>query len=82
HIDLDVRTGAARVLVLGDPGELEQVLLILIVNARDAADGPGLHIVVETALVDGEVVLSVRDDGRGMPPEVAARAFEPFFSTK
>ena len=82
HIDLEVSPGAAGAHVLGDPGELEQVLLNLVVNARDALDHPGLHITVQTAVSGGEAVLTVRDDGAGMPPEVAARAFEPFFSTK
>lgn len=82
HIDLEVDAGAAGALVAGDPAEIEQVLLNLVVNARDAATGAGLHIVVRTQHRDGEVHLEVRDDGRGMGPEVAARAFEPFFSTK
>jgi signal transduction histidine kinase/CheY-like chemotaxis protein len=82
HIRLDVRTDAPGALVLGDAAELEQVLLNLVVNARDAATGPGLRIDVRTERVDGEVHLTVADDGRGMGPEVVARAFEPFFSTK
>lgn len=82
HIDLDVDTHAGGALVVGDPAEIEQVLLNLVVNARDAATGAGLHIAVRTEHRDGEVLLEVRDDGRGMGPEVVARAFEPFFSTK
>jgi len=82
HVDLDVVTGARGAHVLGDPAELEQVLLNLVVNARDAATHAGLHLHVRTERVGAEVHLQVRDDGRGMPPEVVARAFEPFFSTK
>jgi signal transduction histidine kinase/ActR/RegA family two-component response regulator len=82
HIRFDVRTDAPGALVIGDAAELEQVLLNLVVNARDAATGPGLRIDVRTERVDGEVHLTVADDGRGMGPEVVARAFEPFFSTK
>ena len=69
--------------VRADPNQVEQVLMNLAVNARDAMPrggrltiearnaGPGLH-----------VLLSVSDTGGGMPEEVRARAFEPFFTTK
>lgn len=82
HIDLQVLPGAPGAHVLGDPAELEQVLLNLVVNARDAAVGSGLHVVVRTAASDGQVALSVDDDGAGMAPDVVDRACEPFFSTK
>jgi two-component system cell cycle sensor histidine kinase/response regulator CckA len=79
-----------------DPGQLEQVLMNLAVNARDAMpDGGRLLISTETVaaprglLTDtGEVIpgpfvrLSVTDTGTGIPPEVKARIFEPFFTTK
>ncbi|WP_261368408.1 PAS domain-containing protein [Limnoglobus roseus] len=77
--------------VLADPGQLEQVLINLAVNARDAMpDGGALTISSrnETVTGDGEVppgqyaVLSVADTGTGMPPEVQTRVFEPFFTTK
>jgi signal transduction histidine kinase len=78
--------------VLADPGQLEQVVLNLVLNARDACDGRG-HIVVGTrrlARSDGEggwpggewVRLEVRDDGPGMDLETQARVFQPFFTTK
>jgi len=82
HVELDVRTDAPGAQVLGDPAELEQVLLNLVVNARDAATRSGMRIEVRTTRVGGEVHLQVTDDGKGMPPEVVERAFEPFFSTK
>jgi signal transduction histidine kinase len=73
---------------------LEQALLNLVVNARDAMAGqPGLIRIetgTETLAGDAEadlpagpfVVVSVEDDGPGMPPEVLERALEPFFTTK
>ncbi|HEX8075321.1 MAG TPA: PAS domain S-box protein [Thermoleophilaceae bacterium] len=82
--------------VEADPAQLEQVVLNLVMNSRDAMPRGGT-VRIETALTElGErrgsgaavpragnyVVLSVRDDGTGMEPEVAARAFEPFFTTK
>lgn len=82
HIDLQVRCGAPGVHVVGDPAELEQVLLNLVVNARDAAAGTGLQITVRTEVTGDQVALRVEDNGAGMEPSVVARAFEPFFSTK
>ncbi len=64
-----------------DKGQLEQVLLNLAANARDAMpDGGMLHI--ETHAAGHYILLSVRDTGHGMSQEVQLRAFEPFFTTK
>ncbi|MFI5954276.1 PAS domain S-box protein [Cryptosporangium sp. NPDC051539] len=81
--------------VSADPGRIEQVLVNLAVNARDAMPAGGSltvrtdHTVLgpieagEYGLERGSYVrLQVTDTGTGMPPEVAERAFEPFFSTK
>jgi two-component system, NtrC family, sensor kinase len=69
--------------VRGDPGHLAQVALNLISNARTACLGrPGRTIRIETRrTADGAEIL-VRDDGKGIPPEVIPRIFEPFFTTK
>jgi two-component system, cell cycle sensor histidine kinase and response regulator CckA len=83
--------------IRADRGHLEQVLLNLVVNARDAMPGGG-EIQIQTAAVtlpstaderiaprgfdDRFVCISVSDTGCGMPDEVAARVFEPFFTTK
>jgi two-component system cell cycle sensor histidine kinase/response regulator CckA len=82
--------------VTADPSQLEQVLLNLVVNARDALPSGG-EIIVETsdtvledpytrthpaARPGPHAVLVVSDNGVGMSPEVQARAFEPFFTTK
>jgi PAS domain S-box-containing protein len=82
--------------VKADPGQLEQVLVNLAVNARDAMPGGGQlvlesqNVVVDQAYVarrpgltaGPHVRLRVSDTGSGMDREVAARAFEPFFTTK
>jgi PAS domain S-box-containing protein len=72
-------------LVEADQGQLEQVLMNLSLNARDAM-GDGGTLLVETERVrrgDTELVLlRVSDNGSGMEPEVAERVFEPFFTTK
>lgn len=66
-----------------DPTNLVQVLMNLVVNARDAMPSGGL-LTIETRNVPatGSVVLSVRDAGVGMSPEVMRRALEPLFTTK
>ncbi len=85
-IRVERRLDAARATVLADRVQLEQVLMNLAVNARDAMPhGGGLTIATRlVALPDGReaVELCVADTGVGMSPEVAARAFEPFFTTK
>ncbi len=81
-VDLCLDLHAGGTAVLADPAELEQVLLNLVVNARDASSGPDRWIGVRTRVERGEVVLEVADRGQGMTEEVALRAVEPFFSTK
>jgi len=91
EIKTDHATDGWRIWV--DRHQLENALLNLAVNARDAMNGEGtLTISTRTrTIVDGEVggaaagdyiVISVTDDGCGMPKEVLERVFEPFFTTK
>jgi PAS domain S-box-containing protein len=68
----------------GDGNTLQQVVLNLLTNARDAVDGGG-EITVETSRAPGApdaVRLLVRDTGPGIPPEALPRIFDPFFTTK
>jgi PAS domain S-box-containing protein len=81
RVALRISIGPDVVPVLIDPAQLEQVLVNLAVNARDAMPHGGtLSIAVNG--VRGGVRITVADDGTGMPPEVRERAFEPFFTTK
>ena len=69
--------------VSGNPGQLQQVLLNLLVNARQAMAGGGRLILrLSCDEASGLVDLMVRDTGCGMTPEVMRRIFEPRFSTK
>ncbi len=97
HIELRVEADAEeRWRVSIDRGQFEQVLVNLAVNARDAMPGGGT-LTVETRNIELDetflqpearmtpgayVIVNVTDTGTGMEPDVAARAFEPFYTTK
>jgi signal transduction histidine kinase len=69
--------------VSANPGQLQQVLLNLLVNARQAMpDGGRLILRLAHDEITGFVDLGVRDTGCGMPPDVMRRMFEPHFTTK
>ncbi|MEQ8985427.1 MAG: ATP-binding protein, partial [Deltaproteobacteria bacterium] len=68
--------------IMLDPKGLRQVLINLIKNAADALEGSGGKIEVGVAERGDRALLVVRDNGRGMPPDVQAKVFEPFFTTK
>ncbi len=90
-VQLKVSLAPGAALVKADSGQLEQVIINLATNARDAMPGGGV-LTLETALVevDGDqslapgsyVVLQVSDTGVGMDISTQRRAFEPFFTTK
>jgi PAS domain S-box-containing protein len=90
HIRFAVQTDEAVPRICADRGQIEQVILNLVVSARDAMeDGGDLRISVGVSepprLMAGAgpcVLLTVADTGRGMDPETASRVFEPFFTTK
>ena len=80
-IDLDVRLDASLAPTKADPGQLQQVVLNLALNARDAMPDGGT-LTIATANEGPNVVLTVSDTGEGMDEETLARVFEPFFTTK
>ncbi|HYG75115.1 MAG TPA: response regulator [Planctomycetota bacterium] len=94
-IELSIRTSGSR-SIYADPSQVQQVILNLVVNARDAMPNGG-KLLIETADVDlggdyvrthigvaagAYVMIAVADSGEGMTPEVKQRLFEPFFTTK
>ena len=96
RIEIKTSLAADLQLVKADPNQLDQVLMNLAVNARDAMPRGGvLELETENVTLGAEyarthpgvragqhVQLSIRDNGTGMDPETQARIFEPFFSTK
>jgi signal transduction histidine kinase len=96
HIELVTDLDPGLGVVLADPGHVEQILVNLALNARDAMPGGG-ELTITTGNIDADEAyvashanlrpgryagLTVSDNGFGMPSEVVDRAFEPFFSTK
>jgi two-component system cell cycle sensor histidine kinase/response regulator CckA len=98
NVELVVKHGRNLGPIRADPGQLEQVIVNLAVNARDAmADGGGGTLTIQTYSVKSDQVaelgsdilpvadysaLSVTDTGCGIPPSVLGKIFEPFFTTK
>jgi PAS domain S-box-containing protein len=96
HIEISAKHAADLWPATVDPGQLENAVLNLAVNARDAMpDGGRITIETFNAVLDAHeaeinpeikpgdyVVVALHDTGCGMPPDVVARAFEPFFTTK
>ena len=95
-IELDLRHGRDLWLVKADINQFEQVIINLVVNARDAMPSGGTIALrtrnvpasecasfKEDVLLPGDyVAISVEDNGTGIPPEVREKIFEPFFTTK
>jgi len=97
RVDFQTRLAAKVPTLLGDPSQLQNLLLNLALNAQDAMPQGGT-LTIETAQVEllerdprvgafrvqpgPFIAMSIRDTGTGMSPDVAARAFEPFFTTK
>ncbi|MDE3034408.1 MAG: PAS domain S-box protein [Nitrospirota bacterium] len=95
-IDLVTLSGSSLGSIKADPGQIEQVIVNLVINARDAMPQGG-RVTIETANVEVEaavlsqsgsvqpgpyVMLAVSDTGCGMDPHTQANMFEPFFTTK
>src|SRR6185503_3223255 len=95
-IELNTRLAPDLGMLTADPGQIEQILMNLVVNARDAMpDGGKVDIETANVELDGEygrthaatpvgsyVLLAVSDTGHGMSRDTQKRIFEPFFTTK
>ena len=96
NVELEVRHGRNLGLIRADPGQLEQVIINLGVNARDAMPGGGKISITTQSITASEAreqksdilpvgeytALIVSDTGKGIAPEVLSKIFEPFFTTK
>lgn len=96
NISLEFLPGSDVRSIFADSGQLEQVIMNLCINARDAAEGTGSIIIktkdvtvdqpwpcFDSIIQPGQyVMISVTDSGMGIPPEHLDRIFEPFFTTK
>ena len=95
-VEIETRLADELPMIMADPGQIENALLNLAVNARDAMPSGG-RLIIETgrarstrtmlaafadAVPGNYVMLAVTDTGTGMTPEVRQRAFEPFYTTK
>ncbi|MGI4808779.1 MAG: PAS domain S-box protein, partial [Janthinobacterium lividum] len=93
---LDLRLSSSAEGLVADPGQLENAIMNLAINARDAMPGGGCVTItaasrnIDTFMfgVEGEIqpgcyiVIEVKDEGEGIPPELISRVTEPFFTTK
>lgn len=96
NVELDIVHGQNLFPIKADPTQLEQVIINLAVNARDAMPSGGrLLITTQNRTIDHEIIinnetvpigdyvlLSIQDSGTGISPEIMDRIFDPFFSTK
>ena len=95
HIELNLQLHHDTPIIYADPGQIEQVLVNLCINARDAIRDGGI-ITIRTTIIDVDepeperpvldkgqwLILSIEDNGSGMSADVSTRIFEPFFTTK
>ena len=82
HVELDILPAPMLGTVRADPGQIEQVIVNLVVNGRDAMPDGGTLTIRTRDAEDGFVELSVTDTGLGMDEETRAQVFEPFFTTR
>lgn len=80
-VQIEKQRDLSSCMVSMDRSRLMQVWINLLLNARDAMNGKGT-IKFETICQDGEVCISIQDEGEGIPPAVLNKVFEPFFTTK
>jgi signal transduction histidine kinase len=81
RIHVEASLGSGLPPVYGNSGKLQQVFVNLFLNARDAMMSGG-ELCVRTSMNDEMVVVEIRDNGVGIPPDEIKRIYDPFFTTK
>ncbi len=82
-IEIETHLDPALPRVMANANQLQQVVMNFAINAQQAmAEGDGRLIVTTAAADSGEVVLTIRDTGPGIPADIRDKIFEPFFTTK
>jgi signal transduction histidine kinase len=82
RITLDLRLDPAGACVCLNRSQVEQIVMNLLLNARDAMQGVPGSITISTCMRPAATRLRIRDTGAGMTEEIRRRIFEPFFTTK
>ncbi|MFY9725470.1 MAG: ATP-binding protein, partial [Bryobacteraceae bacterium] len=85
QVEADLREGLPPVQC--DPSQIQQVVLNLVLNAAEATQSKGVdkrqgRVSIRTFTADGMEMLTVADNGEGIPPENLTKIFDPFFTTK
>ena len=82
NIAVEVDSDPQLPLIRGDAGQIEQLLLALVMNAIEAMPREGNLRITTRASGAGSVVITIQDDGTGIPPTLLPRLFDPFVTTK
>ena len=82
NVQVNVQLGLDIPEIIGNPNQLQQVLMNLAINAQQAMEPDGGTVDIVTYCDDDHVYISVSDTGPGISEEVAEKIFEPFFTTK
>jgi signal transduction histidine kinase len=83
HVRREIHLGLEPLMVNGDPQQLHQVFVNLLINAIEAMpQGGTVEVTLQAEPSDATVRLTIRDSGQGIPPELIPRLFEPFASGK
>ncbi|HUO09464.1 MAG TPA: ATP-binding protein [Phycisphaerae bacterium] len=83
HATIETHLDPAVPVMRIQPAALEQVVINMAINAADAMDGlPSPRLEIRTILSGDEIILTLSDNGIGIPPDIRDRIFEPFFTTK
>jgi two-component system sensor histidine kinase HydH len=83
HVRREIHLGLEPLMVNGDPQQLHQVFVNLLINAIEAMpQGGTVEVTLQAEPSDATIRLTIRDSGQGIPPELIPRLFEPFASGK